>query len=177
MQKHYDPQKKVSEYLRDGLLKKAAKVDLQVLEIMKRNSLESLSVAENLFKSNSSSLWIIVCAYYSMYYAANAVLYKIGYKVGNKISHQVTADSLAVFVKDKLKSSILKEYETVRNDAMEIAKIEAEDLITDFRREKEKRSHFQYDMIESAKIETARLSLERAKRFSIEMEKLLKTIK
>ncbi len=108
-----------------------------------------------------------------MYYIANAVLLKLGYKVGDKVSHKVTADAIIVFVRNKLKKNLLEEYENVREDALEIMSQRADALLKSLDEEREKRSKFQYQMDELAKRGKAVTSLERAKEFVFEMNKLL----
>ncbi|MBI2129270.1 HEPN domain-containing protein [Candidatus Woesearchaeota archaeon] len=164
----------VKMYLSDGLLSKAG-FDKQVFNILENNANESLNVAEILYKEKYSWLWAIVTSYYAMYYIANAVLYKLGYKVGEKISHKVTADSLIALVRDKLKASLLEEYEEMQKEAL--AGIKVDEIIQSFDYEREKRSIFQYRTNESAKEAKAKTSLERAKEFVIEMKKLLPEFK
>ena len=50
-----------------------------------------------------------VISYYSMFYIANAVLFKIGYKIGEQTPHKITADALIVFVRNKLKKNFFSE--------------------------------------------------------------------
>lgn len=66
-------------------------------------------------------IWVVVISYYSMFYIANAVLLELGYKTGDKVVHKVTNDALIVLVMDKLKKGLLEEYETAKEDALEIA--------------------------------------------------------
>ncbi len=160
----------VRTYLSDGLLTKAD-FDKQVFNILEKNANESLSVAEILYNGKYSWLWVIVTSYYSMYYIANAVLFKMGYKVGEKISHKVTADSLIALVRDKLKELLIEEYEEMRKEAL--AGIKADELMQAFDYEKEKRGIFQYRTNESAKEAKAKTSLERAKEFVVEMKKFV----
>lgn len=160
----------VGTYLADRLLTKVA-FDKQVFKILENNTNESLSVAEILYNGKHSWLWVIVTSYYSMYYIANAVLYKRGYKVGEKISHKVTADCLIALIRDKLKESLLEEYEEMQKDAL--AGIKADEMMQAFEYEREKRGIFQYQTNESAKEAKAKTSLERAKEFTIEMKKLI----
>ncbi len=160
----------VGTYLSDGLLSKT-KFDGQVFDILEKNANESLSVAELLYNGRHSWLWVIVTSYYSMYYIANAVLFKMGYKVGEKISHKVTADSLIALIRNKLKESLIEEYEEMQKEAL--AGIKADELMQAFDYEREKRGIFQYRTNESAKEAKAKTSLERAKEFIIEMKKLV----
>ena len=67
-------QQNVASYLQDGLLKKQDFKEV-VFRVLRNNATESLEVAESLV----SDFWVIVISYYSMYYIANAVLYKLGY--------------------------------------------------------------------------------------------------
>ncbi len=103
----------VRSYLDEGLLKKAI-INKQVMNILLRNAKESLRVAEEVHQKELSELWVIVCSYYAMYYYANAVLLKFGYKVGDKIVHKVTSDALIVYIRGKLKESLIEEYEQAK---------------------------------------------------------------
>ena len=159
-------------YLEEGLLKKSL-MDEQVLNILLRNAEESLRVAEEVHEKNLSELWVIVCSYYTMFYYANAVLLKFGYKIGEKIAHKITSDAMIVYVRGKLKESLLEEYEETKEEALNIAGIRADALIESFEFERKKRSLIQYNTIEIEKQSKARTSLQRAKEFRREMEKLL----
>lgn len=162
----------VRTYLDDELIWKHRQYQKEIIETYERNYKESLAVAQKLFDDNISNLWVIAISYYSMYYMANAVLYKIGYKIGSKVSHKVTADALIVFIRNKLKKSLLEEYEEAKEDALEIIGRKTDDILEDFEKEREKRSVFQYESTEEIKHEKARISLERAKRFIFEMKKV-----
>ena len=168
-----EAQSNVKDYLDQGLLRKVKISDKKILSVYVKNSKDSLNVAGVLFKNDYSDLWTIVCGYYAMYYIANAVLYKLGYKVGHKISHKITADALIVFVRNKLKDSLIEDYEELQQEALEIAGLRADELIESFDVERRKRSRLQYEMTESVKRAKAKTSLERAKRFVFEMEKVL----
>jgi len=108
-----------------------------------------------------------------MYYIANAAILGTGHKVGDKISHKVASDALIVFVREKLKKGMLEEYEAEKEQALEIISAEADSLIESFESERKKRSIFQYRMDEEAKRSRALTSLERAKKFSFELKKLI----
>ena len=167
-----EAQNNVRSYLSDGLLKKINNQNPQIKHILINNCKESLKVAEILLNNNYSNLWTIVCSYYAMYYIVNSVLYQLGYKIGDKISHKITSDSLIVYVQNKLKDSLLEEYETAKEEALEIAGLRADEIIKSFDYERIKRGKFQYNMTEQAKYTKAKTSLERAKIFVFEMEKL-----
>ena len=165
----------VSQYLRDGLLKKYKNDTAKLMYI--ENSNLSLETAQKLLTLESVTykpyLWMIVSSYYAMYYIANAVLLELEYKVGDKISHKVTSDSLIVFIRDKLKEELIEEYEGIKEDALELMSSKADSLLQSFDFERGKRSKFQYQMDEELKRSKALTSLERAKEFVFEIKKLL----
>ena len=165
----------VKQYLADGLLKKQTNETAKEMYI--ENSNLSLETAQKLLSLENQAyqpyLWVIVSSYYAMYYIANAVLLKIGYKVGDQISHKVTADTLIVFARHKLKKELIEEYENVKEDALELTSSKADSLLESLDFEREKRSKFQYQMDEKVKKSKALTSLERAKQFVFELKKLL----
>lgn len=158
----------VRRYLEEGLLKKE-KVPPIIQNTFLHNAQESFSVAEYLVPK--SDFWVIITSYYSMFYAANAVLCSLGYKVGDKISHKVTADALIVMVRNKLKKSLLEDFEEAQDQAL--VGIKAEEIIKSFDWERDKRGRVQYDMTKVVKKGRAEISLKRANTFLFEMEKLL----
>jgi uncharacterized protein (UPF0332 family) len=168
-----EAQKNIKQYIEGNLIWKYEASKKEILETYKRNYQESLDVAKKLFDENLSNLWVIVISYYSMYYIANAILYKIGYKIGSKISHKVTADALIVLVRNKLKKSLLEDYETAKEEALDIIGRKADEILSSFDKELEKRSIFQYESTDEIKRAKAKTSLERAKQFVFEMKKLL----
>lgn len=160
-------------YLAEGLLKKEKNPLSE--EMYLTNAELSLKVAEELTKSPlKPHLWVIVTSYYSMFYIANAVLVHLGYKVQDKIAHKVTNDALIVLVLNRLRTELMENYESVQKDALEIASIKAEELIKTYSLELDKRSKFQYNMLEQTKESKALASLQRAKEFLFETRKLLK---
>lgn len=161
-------EKNVNGYLIDGLLARQQFRKI-VFDTYMRNHRESLIVAKALFQQNISNLWIIVASYYSMFYIANALLYKIGYKTSSKVAHKVTADALIVFVRHKLKDSLIEGYKIESDKALSLSDtlLEAYDL------ERDKRSTLQYETTEEIKSAKAKTSLSRAEEFSKEMEKLI----
>ena len=162
-----------SRYLQEGLLKKN-KSEIALNKYLENADL-SLKTAHELLKNQLKSyLWVIVIAYYSMFYMANALLLQYGYKTQDKIAHKVTSDALIVLVLDKLKKELLEDYETIQKDALEIASAKAESVIESYSLELDKRSTFQYNMLEQTKESKARTSLKRASEFVFELKKLLK---
>ncbi|ATZ61254.2 MAG: hypothetical protein DDT33_00406 [Firmicutes bacterium] len=162
----------VKSYLAEGLLKKT-RVENNVINIFLNNAKESLRVAEEIQKRGLSDLWTIVCSYYAMFYYANAVLSTYGYKVGEKIVHKVTADALIVYVRKKLKESLIENYEETKEEALNLAGIRADQIIESFDFERSKRGMLQYKTVEFEKKSKAKTSLQRAKEFAKEMEKLM----
>ncbi|MFH1650173.1 MAG: hypothetical protein ABIA93_06490 [Candidatus Woesearchaeota archaeon] len=162
----------VKTYLAEGLLKKTP-ANKNIIKVFLSNARESLKVAEEINQQKISALWTIVCSYYAMYYHVNAVLNSTGFKVGDKIVHKVTSDALMVYVRSKLQSSLLEEYEETMEEAMSLAGSKADEIIESFDYERIKRSRIQYQTLEQDKQTKAATSLKRAKEFSKEMDKLL----
>jgi uncharacterized protein (UPF0332 family) len=167
-----EAEENVRSYLKEGLIRKMAE-DRHVMGILRRNSEESLRVAEELYGRGLSDLWAIVTSYYSMYYIANAVLLKYGYKVGDKIVHKVTSDAMIVYVRNRLKSSLIEGYEQAREEALDIAGMKADSIIESLDFERRKRHFIQYETVDTDKRSKAKTSIQRAKEFWNEMDKLL----
>ena len=174
--KRKEAKQNFDQYLQEGLLKKE-KNEIAKQTYLKNAELSLAFAEESLNSSLKPYLWVVVISYYSMFYLANAVLLQLGYKTGSKIVHKVTSDALIVLVLDKIKKSLLEEYESTKEDALEIASIRSEELISFYVFEMEKRSQFQYNMIESIQEQKAKTSLKRAKEFILEMKKLLPEFK
>lgn len=106
-------------------------------------------------------MWIIVTWYYSMFYAALALLASRGIWAGRQLVHKVVADALIhFFISNKRFARMLEDYEEVRDTSLELIGREelmkrlekrADELIVAYEREREKRSKFQYDIGEMAK--------------------------
>ena len=169
-----EAEKNVQSYLNEGLIKKE-QFNRIVLDILVNNSKESIETATFLSNNKKSNLWIIVSSYYSMFYIANAVLYKLGYKIGNKIAHKVTSDALIVYVRNKLKANLIEDFEEIKEEALLLAKNKAEGLLENFDSERKKRGFIQYQTKEIEKTSKAETSLKRAKQFLLEMNHLLNT--
>jgi len=144
-------------YLAEGLIKKE-NFRKEIFETYMRNYRESIKLLNFIDKNKISSLWEIVVAYYSMFYIANAFLYKIGYKIGNRIVHKVTADALIVLARNKLRKSLIENYDTIKEEALELASAKADDLVSSFDKERIKRSIFQYGTHEEIKQSKAKTS-------------------
>lgn len=162
----------VRGYLRDGLIKKYHDYNDQILRAYIEKSDESLEVANYLSENRLSPLCITVTSYYSMYYISNAVLYKMGYKVSGEISHKVTCEALIDLVRDKLKSSLIEEFEETQDEALKLTE-KADEIIESLDQERKKRSKFQYEMTTEIRNSRAKTSFKRAKDFNLEMNKIL----
>lgn len=166
-------QKNFTKYLQEGLLKKEHN-PLAMDRYMENADLSLKTAAELINSQLKPYLWVIVISYYSMFYVANAVILHYGYKTQDKIAHKVTSDALITLVLDKLKKELLEDYESMQKDALEIASTKAESVIESYSLELDKRSRFQYNMLEQTKMAKAQTSLKRASEFVFEMKKLLK---
>ncbi len=168
-----EAERNIRDYLEHDLIKKHLFQE-NILTILKNNAHDSIDIAEFLAENKKSDLWIIVTSYYSMFYIANAVLFKIGYKIGDQSPHKITADALIVFVRNKLKKRLLEEYEEAQNEAL--PQIKADTLIDEFDKERSKRGTIQYETTAIEKQAKAKTSLLRAKIFVFEIEKLLENL-
>lgn len=156
-------------YLKEGKITEIDKHNPLIYETYLRNARESLSVANLLFKNNSSSLWVVVSSYYSMFYIACAYLYKLGYKTKHEIVHQVVNEALIVQGRHKIKNHLLKAYEMEKDEALSIS----DNYLRGYGFEKTKRCTFQYETTENIKKSKAQTSLERAKEFLTLIEGIL----
>lgn len=161
----------VNSYISEGLLEKKSFQQL-VFDTYVRNHRESLHVARQISTQNMSDLWVVITSYYSMFYIANAVLYKLGYKAGHRIAHKVTADALIVFVRDRLKDTLLESYEVAADEALTLSNSHIEN----FDLERTKRSRLQYETTDEIKHSASETSLKRAEEFSAELEKVLNSL-
>src|SRR3989344_2346444 len=156
-------------YLREGLIRKELFQEI-IYQTYLKNATESLNVANEIFKNRTSSLWVVVSSYYSMFYIASAYLYKKGYKVGQEIVHQVVNEALIVLSKSDLEKHFLEEYEEEKEKALAAS----ENLLKDYEFERTKRARFQYETTEAIKEAKAKTSLERAKNFVVIIRQLLR---
>lgn len=161
------------QYLAEGLIKKEVFRE-EIFNTYMKNFNETMNLLNFLDKQKISNLWEIVVAYYSMFYIANAYLYKLGYKIGNKIVHKVVSDSLIVLARNKLKENFLEDYENTKEEALELASTKADEIISYYDQERIKRSIFQYETHDDIKESKAKTSFNRAIKFCNEIMKLIK---
>lgn len=188
----------VKQYIDEGLLKvkdkdapnfvsffmKNAESSLQTASILQEISDdETLKGTLKLSKDFESYLWVIVSSYYSMFYAATALLASQEIRLTGQIVHKVTGDALIhFFVSNAKLAKLLEDYEEAkavgleligREELMKRMQKRAGELIVAYESERKKRSKFQYDIGVQAKRGYAQTSLERAKEFMFEITKVL----
>jgi len=188
----------VKQYVVDGILRVKDDTVKKFVRFFMDNAESSLETAALLYavsddKAVKDALkvgsefesypWVIVSSYYSMFYAATALLASEGIKARGEIVHKVTADALIhFFIKNRKLEKLLEEYDEAKNVAGELIgreefmkRIEkrADELIVAFESERRKRSKFQYDTGISIKKGYASTSLARAKQFVEEIRKIL----
>ena len=195
-----EAQRNAKQYIDEGLLKVKDKDAPRFVGFFMKNAESSLHTASMLqeisdqqglkvtLKVSSdfeSYLWVIVSSYYSMFYAATALLASQGIRATGQIVHKVTGDALIhFFVSNEKLAKLLEQYEEAqavgleligREELMKSMQKKADELIVAYESERKKRSKFQYDIGVQAKRGYAQTSLERAKEFVFEIRKILKT--
>ena len=195
-----EAKRNVKQYDDDGLLKLNDKDAPRFVSFFMANaesSLRTASVLQQISDKDSlketlklganfeSYLWVIVSSYYAMFYAATAILAKQGIKASGQIVHKVTADALIhFFVSNEKLAKLLEQYEEAqtvgleligREELMKNMQKKADELIISYEGERKKRSKFQYDIGVQAKRGYAQTSLERARTFVFEINKLIKS--
>jgi uncharacterized protein (UPF0332 family) len=195
-----EAKRNVKIYTEDGLLKTGDRDAARFVDFFMANadsSLRTPSILQEISDDSSlkemlkvgsdfeSYLWVIVSAYYSMFYASTALLARQGIRATGQIVHKVTADALIHFfaANEKL-AKLLEQYEEAQTVGLELVGREelmkrmqkkADELIISYEGERKKRSKFQYDIGVQAKKGYAQTSLQRAKDFVFETRKLLKS--
>jgi len=195
-----EAKRNVEQYVDDGLLKINDKDAARFIDFFMANAESSLRTAsilqqisdEDTLKEKlklgsdfESYLWVIISSYYAMFYAATAILAKQGIKASGQIVHKVTADALIHFFWSNAKlAKLLEQYEETqtvgleligREELMKKMQKKADELIVSYESERKKRSKFQYNIGIQAKKGYAQTSLERARTFVFEINKLIKT--
>ena len=195
-----EAKRNVKTYIEDGLLKTGDKDAARFVDFFMANADSSLctaSILQEISDENSlkemlkvgsdfeSYLWVIVSSYYSMFYAASAILAKQSMRATGQLVHKVTADALIHFFASNEKlAKLLEQYEEAQTVGLELVGREelmkrmqkkADELIISYEGERKKRSKFQYDIGVQAKRGYAQTSLQRARDFVFEIRKLLKS--
>jgi uncharacterized protein (UPF0332 family) len=194
-----EAQRNVKQYVDDGLLRVKDKDAPKFVSFFMKNAESSLQTASILqeisdqqaLKSTmkvgddfESYLWVIVSSYYSMFYAATALLASQGVRAAGQIVHKVTADAMIhFFVSNEKLARLLEQYEEAKSVGLELIGREelmksmqrkADELIVAYESERKKRSRFQYDIGVQVKRGYAQTSLQRAREFVFEISKIVK---
>ena len=123
-------------------------------------------------------LWVINSSYYSMFYLARALLESIGVKIKTDESiHFLVFNALVYYFYStgKLEKHFIEDFGDAQEESSEIlGKEKAKEMISDYSNEKEKRAKFTYEIGELALKNKAETSLNRAKKFSEEVRKILR---
>ncbi len=195
-----EARRNVKQYVDDGLLKLNDEDAPRFAGFFMANAESSLRTAsilqlasedesvKNVLKVDpefESYLWVIVCSYYSMFYAATAILARRGVKAMGQIVHKVTADALIhYFVSNDRLARLLEQYEEAemvglelvgRDELLKRMQRKADELIVAYESERRMRSKFQYDVGVQAKRGYAQTSLERAREFVFEVNKIFRS--
>ncbi|MBI4146057.1 hypothetical protein HY489_01835 [Candidatus Woesearchaeota archaeon] len=188
-----EAEKNVPKYVQDGWLFIKRKDIAQYLQFFLKNAETSLQTSKALLELSMDNqkkqvfalqdnfetyLWVVVSAYYSMFYAALALLAKNEIKVGDKLVHKVVADALiANFLKNQKLAKLLETYEEAKDQALQIvgSQDRAKELVESYESERKKRSDLQYELGSVAKQNLAKTSLERASKFVAEIRNILRT--
>ncbi len=126
----------VRQYLVDGLLKIRDAESKRLVPFFMDQSERSLRTATLIFdlstdeaakealrveKNFESHLWVIVTSYYSMFYAALALLASEGIRAGRQVVHKVVADALIHFFISNLRlAKMLEAYEEAKETSLEL---------------------------------------------------------
>lgn len=138
-----------------------------------------LEIAEN--ETIKSYMWVITTAYYSMFFAATALLAHFSHKIKSDIGiHRLTFHALVYYfllADNKLQKHFIEEYQDMYDNAEELLQTSEEkalELMEHFKFEQTKRTRFTYEMGWIAEKQKAGTSLERAEEFVLEIRKLMK---
>lgn len=147
---------------------------------------KSLAVAERLRQVQEeegldSNLWIINASYYSMFFSATSLLAKFNHRLNSEVGiHKMTYHALVYFFikeNNKLKVQLAEEYADAIKEAEEILQLgekKIKELVDDFDFELDKRKIFTYELGAIAHKSKALTSLQRAKRFFEEINRLVR---
>jgi uncharacterized protein (UPF0332 family) len=190
--------KQVPKLLDDGILVKKDEHQKLVPFYMEL-VMDSLHSAQLLYKVSTDSklqslvgfpnlkgfLWVINASYYSMFYMANALLASSTIKIKSEMGvHSLTfkAFTYYFYLTNKISKKYVEEFFEALQDSEELlgkeeiikkAEEKAKGLVLDLNLEREKRRTFTYQL-EKTRIEAkAKTSLERAKHFFQEVERMM----
>jgi len=139
-----------------------------------------LEIADDPTEQLKSYAWVVCIAYYSMFFAATALLAHFMHKIdGEQGIHKLTSHALLYyFILDdnKLQKHFIEEYQDTYKEAeqlLQLSEQKALEMVQDFDFEQQKRKIFTYEMGKIAEQQKARTSLQRAENFLMEVRKII----
>lgn len=181
---------RIKQYLDEGIIK--TKQQKEFVDFFRSNGEKSLNSANALYDLSTDEsmqqktgyigfdgfLWVVNASYYSMFYMARALLENEGIRIRSDLSiHMITFDAIITFfyLNGKLQKRMIEDFVDAKEEANELlGKQKAEQLIEDYFWEKRKRAAFTYNTKEIVIKAKARISIERAKRFNLEIKKIIR---
>lgn len=189
-----EAEKNFRRYVEEGWLFTKREDIVSYVHFFLKNAETSLLTAQTLFDLSTASkekkqaagvqeqfesyLWVVVSSYYSMFYAALALLAQHKIKAGDKLVHKVVADTLIVqFLTNQRLARLIENYEESKATALKLVGAEerALGLVESFDQERHKRHKLQYELGVEAKQNLAKTSLERAMKFVAEVRQILRS--
>ncbi len=185
-----EAQSRVKQYIDNGIIK--TKQQKEFVDFFLSNAEKSLNSANALYDLSTDKdmqqktgytnfdgfLWVVNAAYYSMFYMVRALLENEGIKIKSEVSiHAITFDSVIslFYLNGKLQKRMVEDFADAKEEASELlGKQKADQLIEDYFWEKGKRATFTYNTKEVVIKAKAKTSIERAKRFNLELKKMIK---
>ena len=162
--------------------KKQANLSLIAADLLYNISTEKLSKEFHKLEQNYECyLWVINSSYYSMFYAVHALLaYKNTRILEKQGIHKITAHALVYYClkNDFIAKELYEQFVESQKEAAELFNLEefqkrAAELASKYFFEADKRTKFTYEIGEEAKKQNALTSLQRAKEFLNEIEKII----
>jgi uncharacterized protein (UPF0332 family) len=182
-------QSRIKQYLDEGIIK--TKQNEEFVDFFLSNADKSLNSANALYDLSTDKdmqektgyfefdgfLWVVNSCYYSMFYMARALLESEGIKIKSEVSiHSITFDSVINFfyLNGKLEKKLIEDLAEGLEEASEIlGKEKADLLMEEYFFEKGKRATFTYKTKETVLKSKAKTSLDRARRFNLELRKII----
>ena len=184
-----EKQKKESESIIKQLINegKIINPNQKVESFFLDKSSTALQVSKKLFEISEDKnnhfdgyTWIINIAYYSMFYAATALLAHFNHRIKSEVGvHKLTYHALVYYFlidDNKLQNHFIEQYKESYEDAEQLLQISEEkavEMIEYLNFEHTKRIKFTYDVGEVAERNKAKTSLKRAEDFLTEVKKMI----
>ena len=151
-------------------------------------SIESLQLSKRIFEISQdeddpleSYMWVITTAYYSMFFAATALLAYFKHRIDVEVGiHKLTYHALIYYfliADNKLQKHFIEEYKEMYDNAEKLLQISEEkaiEILEHFKFEQSKRTRFTYEMGRIAEEQKAKTSLKRAEEFTLETRKVMR---